>query len=343
MKLSKPNLKLIIFLPLAFLATTTTTAFSGTDLFRYSIQMYPAVNRSCDEIGQNIADRFTNITQQIVESWTCRASRPGTFDLTLFYLANERLRLESTWHAKLTPEGTYQTSKQCWEDREAKIQQFREVTGLEPVVAYCFQEAYPNTSDHSYVLRIDAFGEGSNRHFSHDIPLGEALQRPSIGFLTEFLKGIEDGLSSAGADVFAVFIRNDPFGIAKVSLNYYNDAPVDLRFSGAGLFGDYDTCETQRRSAVTSSASVGQKILASSCVKLGFATWQLTLVHFPTPEVRPEEFPTIYSDLLTCQQQIHHVIKDAQERYGWKVQTGFCTGSEQEWRISAYRNLSAYK
>lgn len=319
----------------AFFALFNEISFAQSELIRYTIQKFPTNNRPCNEIASQIADRFANITGKAVETWTCTPSGSAKIDLTLFYLSDERIRLESTWGAKLMPEGTYKSEIDCWQDVESKVNQFRHATGLEPVVAYCFRETYADSSDHPYVLRIDAFGSGKKRFYSENIPIGLSPQTlPS-----DFIGGIRSGLNAVGADIFAVFMRVDPFGMTKLSLSYYDDLPVNLRFSGSGFFDNEAVCESQRHDALESSTAVGQDVLASSCIKKEYGTWLMTLVHFYNPDVQSQEFPTIYPELAACRQDLDRVLQVARNRYGWNVRSGYCAGMDREWRVYAYRNI----
>lgn len=336
MKTGKKISRILFAVAFAALVLTESKSYSQTDFIRYSIDNYPTGGRPCEEIGHAIMDRFTNITGKIVGTYTCDRPRRGLTNINLFYVSDERLRLESTWQARMMPEGTYRSERDCWDDLETRVGQFRRATRLEPVVAYCFREAYADTSDHPVVLRIDAFGDGAKKYYSQDIPFGVAPQILD----QSFFDGIAKGLQEVGADVAAIFLRNDPFGVAKLSLNYYDDLPVNLRFSGSAFYDDNQACESQRVAAVTSSESVGQNILSSACVIKEFGTWQMTLVHFFNPDVQLQEFPTIFDDLASCNGMVDDTLSFARQQYGWDVRRGYCAGMDEEWRIHAYRQMN---
>lgn len=204
----------------------------------YKLFGYPKDTGNCHEAAAQVGEAFARITGvEVIESLCEKATSYG-YNLLIQYRREKPLPFVSTGAdtPSLSSRGVFDKEEECRAAIATEREHFALVTGLTPVVAYCHEEKY--TSDHPWLVRIDAFGEPLVRpRYDDGLIFGQILQWKE----SDFLAAIKAQLVVQGVDVRFVRFHGSG-GMGNVTMMYYSKERVRLDVQEAAKLDKKEQC-----------------------------------------------------------------------------------------------------
>jgi hypothetical protein len=233
------TMKFFLLLTLIFSALSLFAA----DIFNHEIKTYPRT-KECSEIALELAEKFHNVASVEVYWAGVTTETKETCDIKISYLNNQRLEIVrniDTDGIEALQHGTQATLENCVGGLEREKELFRNLTGLEPWIAYCFKEN-SLLNPYPWVAKVEAFGQPALRLFSTQTI---SFLSPSQPWKAVFNEAWRNGKRN---EIDLVSVIGRPYimaGDSEITIRYYGTKRLHLNFSELANHTESSTCEKQ--------------------------------------------------------------------------------------------------
>ncbi len=229
------------FLALGLGCALTALSARAANFQTFSVPGYPAGQASCqaeaDALGARIAAGGVTVYQS-----HCDRDNQTTFDLSVTYVADAPLAIESTYSADLADidsQGTYATADACQADLPRVISSFQAATGLNPVVSYCYYDQGID-SRLTELARVEALGTGKEHAFSDNLTVDSMPTED-----TAELAGRLQSALSALYPIESLVIDSSGAGSYRLGLHYFATSRLPVTITDLAVYRDRDLCDSQ--------------------------------------------------------------------------------------------------
>ncbi len=320
------------------LATLLLSDFAwGSDIYHHELREYPR-GPNCEATAGEVARRFGAAAG--VEIYWAGASKESatTCDLKISYLALERIKIASTVDRSglgVFRDGTTRTLANCLADLPREIAVFKRSTGLEPWIAYCYQES-SFLNDLPFVPVVEGIGNGANTLFASDTVVGVT---PNEGW-PGTLSGIWKTSANQGIAVASIALR--PYISAsdkEVTIRYYAKERLYLRSEGIAEHKDSKICEGQIDEIRLGLAKADHPPIAVYCGQYAHKQFRLGIIMLSENilgigNLIPIEDPKQFTTLEECRTDLPGTLDFYQMKLGKKVLAGMCANSSGLFRVT---------
>jgi len=323
---------------LVVLGSLLLSAFAwGSDIFHHELREYPR-GENCEVTAVNVAQRFSAAAG--VEIYWAGASKETatTCDLKISYLAADHLKIASSVDRSglgVYRDGTTRTLASCLADLPREVAVFKKSTGLEPWIAYCYQES-SFLNDLPFVPVVEGIGSGTNTLFASDTVVGVA---PSEGW-SATLPAIWKTSADQGIAVASLVVR--PYISAsdkEVTIRYYAKERLYLRSEGIAEHKEPKICEQQIDEIRVGLAKAGLPPFAVYCGQYAHKDYRLGILMLSNNilgigNLVPIEDPKQFTTLESCRADLPGTLDYYQVKLGKKVLAGMCANGSGFFRVT---------
>jgi hypothetical protein len=287
--------------------------------YSYYVLSYPKVFPTCQEAADAVAGRLHEQTGVAITSASCSHETKTEYSLKIVYQADAELSRVTTDRTESVSgfAGSYGSLKDCAASLQTEIDLFTKNTGLDWVVAYCYNAPFYGSTQ-SYAVRIDGFGQPKKwpQWFEKSIARPEYTE-------DSLAAAIEERLEERGVDVARSFIRHDSTMFTRLNVRYYA-AHATLGLNDSYGFDTLARCQATRDQVSSLYKSGGADVIIPFCSNSSPSALYVVIFDIPmhldvVADARPFE----------TYEQCEGAKLDALATYqakGIKVYGGFCEG-----------------
>jgi hypothetical protein len=305
-------------------------AAQGQNIFQYEVPGYPAGDLSCQAEADALAARVQKATGVTIYKQNCVHDYKTSFDLSVAYVADQALPLESTFdHQQVDSQGTYLTLADCQAGLAAEAKFFQDSTGLTPVTAYCFDDEGAGAK-YTYLARVEALGSTKVHAWSDNFLVdGRPLAR-----LDEVAQSIQTALNHHGLRVEHVTIDNG-IGFYRLGLHYYAAIKLNVDVRKLAVYRSEETCEGQIPVANQLFSSAAVEPMGVFCAEpdLRLDINLLVVTANPTHAYRAETAPDTYKTFDDCQNDKGRVLDFYRHSLQRDAFGAICDGYSEQYRV----------
>lgn len=316
---------------------TSVLAFSATaradNLYRYELTSYPANSTGCAATAASLGQRFSATTGKSVYQAACVQQTRLGYDISLTYRSLDELPLVSTSKEDggFGYLGIYRSMEDCARNLSQEVTWFRDATGLEPFLSYCFKESDINETP--YAARIDAFGSASLHPYRFDALVFGALLDG-----TDVLDEILSAARSEGINATMTTVAHD--GSENLVVRYFDPPENSLArlyyFSAKefGKFYSYDTVATKNACRAELEDAKAGFATEFTTPSVWFCVWDQMLftARLYAVRVKPERdrlffelAPNRYETYADCHSDRDRVLEYYRRDLGKDAYAGVCS------------------
>jgi hypothetical protein len=226
-----------------FFAVSLPLASSAAmaEIHTYKVPRIGATEERCKEAESWIVDRFAQLAEAAILNHGCEVNPSRTFDLVIEYAKPVAANLVTTFEEFDYVHGLYDSSEECAAHYDEDLATFKNQTGLEPLLAYCYREPLSEDMDNTWTMRIDGFGTPtkSPQHLARDFYHG------INGDPSALASHLKETLESYGASGTKVKIKASA-NRATIHAFYYAEKALPIVHFSEGQFSNLQLCEGYR-------------------------------------------------------------------------------------------------
>lgn len=207
----------------------------------YKIPKIAATEQACLETERWVVPRFAALAEAQVLSHGCELNPSRTFDLVIQYAKPTVANLVSTYEEFDYVHGLYTSAEECVAHYDEDMTIFRNATGLEPLIAYCFRDRGGEDLETAWTMRIDGFGTPklAPQHLARDFYNG------INGDIAQYESQMLTALQSFGARDVKVKILSSS-DRSTIHAFYYAEKRLPMTQYSEGQFKTLAACEGYR-------------------------------------------------------------------------------------------------
>lgn len=242
-----------------FLGAILSASPALAAMHSYKLPKVAATLEQCQQVEEWAVERFSRLAEAAVLSHGCERNPSRTYDLVIDYEKAIEAPLVSTYDEYNLVHGLYATVESCQENIESDLVTFREATGIEPLIGYCFKDR-PSDSIDQWELRIDGFGSPrlAPQHIAADF--FDTIHGP----VEQIAATLEQQLAESGAFAPKAKITADADRSAIYVLYYARQRLPIVTYSDA-KFLNMEACENQRAAMSDIFSKAGGNTLVYLC------------------------------------------------------------------------------
>lgn len=248
-------MQLVYLLIVGFVAEPS---FAG--IHSYRIQQFTPSLQTCQVNESQVAERFKQQTGAKILSHGCEVTMRRSYDIVIEYARETIPEIVTTYDELRNLHGFFATEGECLAQLEPQVLIYRENTGLEPTVAFCFYDHVNASIDPSWTLRIDGFGSPRLKPFNYTRAFFETAFDASVNIES----GIMRALSARGAAGVLTRVglgRN----LTTINVLYYAERKLGLVEYDTAYFTGLTHCESYRGLLTSVYDRAGGNIMAYVC------------------------------------------------------------------------------
>ncbi len=299
-------------------------AVSGTaaaDLgFEYRVNRVADKIEDCEPIAVRVAAQFTRATGRAVISSTCDAYVPWQQDVLIHYAGETRLPVVSTWDEWAHRQGMYQTYAQCAADLANESATFQRLTGLTPVVAYCYSESSLSETPNRWVSRVDGLGISPMQAFT----IEQSIYGVPIQSLDDIADSVARSVETFGLRETRLIADSDGYS-ARITLRFYAPRRPPLNIVRYTSYVNPSACLAGVSELSDVLEAAGGTLIDSFCVRKDFSevTELYSLVHVRGPFER-RMIEGRYASMQSCRADRERLIRVLRESQGLDPAGAIC-------------------
>jgi hypothetical protein len=227
------------FLTTVFASLIASPAFA--EIHTYRLPRIASTEQNCQASEQWIVPKFAQLAEATVLNHGCEVNPSRTFDLVIEYAKPTLANLVSTYDEFDYVHGLYNSAEDCTAHYDEDLATFKQATGLEPLLAYCFLDRGGEDFESVWTMRIDGFGTPklTPDHLAKDFYHG------MNGDPAAFEGTLKTTLAAYGAQHVKVKIKTSE-NRTTMHAFYYSDKRLPLVQYGEGQFRTLQACENNR-------------------------------------------------------------------------------------------------
>ena len=144
-----------VLLPV-FMMMLASSAYA--EIHTYKIPRIAAKEQGCQEAEQWIVPKFAQLADATVLNHGCEINPSRSYDLVIEYAKPTAANLVSTYDEYDYVHGLYNSAEDCTAHYDEDLAIYKQATGLEPLLAYCFLDRGGEDFESAWTMRIDGFG-----------------------------------------------------------------------------------------------------------------------------------------------------------------------------------------
>ena len=233
----------------------------------YKIQQIAVDIAGCSAVQGVVAAKFTEVTGAKILSRACERNPGRSADLIIDYASDVALEFVTTYGEFGGVHGLYDSLQDCSTARNSEVNDFRKLTGLEPVVAFCYRDYLQFEGDLSWTLRIDAFGTPalSPHAYRH------SLVRLAVADHQLLEASLRNALAAAGAIKPAVRVRVTGENTT-INAQYYGVQALQTFKSDTGHFPSISDCLAEGKVMTAVHSRAGAQEALNFCATASYST-----------------------------------------------------------------------
>lgn len=207
----------------------------------YKLTQIAQTEAVCQQTENWIVEKFARLADATVLNHGCEMNASRAYDLLIEYANPMAVNVVSTYDELDHVHGLFDSSASCEAHYDQDLAIFKNQTGLEPLLAYCFRERLVGADQDSWTMRIDGFGtpKKSPQHVSKD------FYYPISGDMDAYRRELQSALEAFGAADVNIRISNGA-NHATVHAMYYAEKRLPLVVYNEGTFSSLQSCERYR-------------------------------------------------------------------------------------------------
>lgn len=290
--------------------------------FNYKLKGYPK-DMPCYLIAKDLQQKFYEETKIQHVRADCIAEDINGFDIIIKYEADEPVKIVSTEEGSFVwPAGAYTTKEECIAKSNIEKQVFKDETGLNPFVAYCYKNNY--VSQFPWELRIDAFGTSNVKSFRNGLLLWGIPVNASSYEL--FIKELQDILYNMEDTKVSYVVVRPKLVYLELVIRYYASKPLNLKLMSFGSFTNKAECALEYESLIEIFNALEFKTLKSYCSNvLAIQNIELNALYKEIENFRVIQLLEKYKTFSECLENKDAVLQYQKEVIGRPVVGGICT------------------
>jgi len=275
------------------------SALSYADYFNFTLRGYPKDDRNCHLQAPSVGQQFEKLAQVKVVHAECVAERKTGYDFYIEYDAPARLEFTSTdyFTGGTTEPGRYREQSDCLKSLGSQTEIFKQVTGLNPIFAYC---------------RSQEFEVGKNWEIILIARDKSAMQPQLSGYLLfsqpqnitteEIADGFKRVLGKQGG-VFSdlIFHTNSMMGMGSASIHYYAPKTLFFNLERMSKVPTLDACLKQVEDAKSFLSSELDTVFTIYCGGPYFGEYELHVGTLDKPSFSWQKSVDTFISLAECE------------------------------------------
>lgn len=297
----------IVLPTIASFALAATSANAA--IHHYRIPQVSHSQQWCEANDQPVATRFAEVTNSKILSHGCEQNPGRSWDMVIEYARASAPTLVTNYSEFDSVHGLYESQADCMARRDDDVNTFREATGLEPVVAYCYRDYLQDHDDDSWTLRMDAFGSAK----LHPQIFSRQLYRTSnidADATEASIKATLTAFGATGANARITGGRDR----TSIMVSYYAAKELSLVEYYEGYFRSDAHCESYRNELREIYAQAGGQTAAFFCVGNSYSEYRrIFTVGVVTEPLATEVTAVKYHTFEACE------AKRAETEEAWRT------------------------
>ena len=288
-------------------------AFAG--IHNYRIEQITQAKEACVSNEELVTNRFAQLTNSKILSHGCEQNPGRSYDMVIEYARPSAPNFVTTYSEFASVHGLFKTAEDCAARRNSDVETFRNATGLEPIVAYCFQDYHNEDHDTSWTLRMDAFGSPKMSPYNHSRYIYSSTHADT----NEVEASIKSALAAHGA-IGANTLVTTGRDRTTIMISYYAVKELSIVEYEQGHFASLTQCENNRPLLNDIYSRAGGHSVAFFCAESSFSDFiRAFALGIVTQPLASELTSMSYQTFESCESKR--------------------TETEEAWRVGLERNI----
>lgn len=321
-----------------FAALAISSLAWGTGVYHHKLVQYPR-GEGCETTAAELAKRFSDASGAEIY-WTGSTKESATTcDITISYIADKEGEVTSTVDRSglgATRKGTKRSLGECTVDLQREKALFKKSTGLDPWIAYCYQES-SFLNDLPFVPVVEGIGKPNLKFYSSETILGVT---PNVGW-TSMLTSAWKVAAEQGHPVASITPRPHISAADKeVTIRYFAKERLYLRADGIAGHKTPEICDEQVEEIRIGLARAERPPIGIYCGKYNHGDYRLGIVTLSTSILGMADLITIedskqFASLPTCLTNLPTTLEFYRTKLGRKILAGVCANGKGVFQITA--------
>ncbi len=321
-----------------FAILAVSTVAWGADVYHHELIQYPS-GGSCEQTAADLAKQFSVASGAEIYWAGATKESSTTCDIKISYIAEKEAELTSTVDRSglgASRKGTKLSLGDCTADLQREKALFKKSTGLDPWIAYCYQESN-FLNGLPFVPVVEGIGKPSLNFYSSDTIFGVT---PNVGWAS-LLTTVWKTAAQQGHPVASITPR--PYISAadkEVTIRYFAKERLYLRADGIAEHKTPEICDEQVEEIRVGLSKADHPPIGVYCGKYAHGQYRLGIVTLSTNVLGIANLWTIkdskqFASLTACRGELPATLDFYRLKLGKKVLAGICANGDGVFRITA--------